>query len=495
MVVWTEQQKQTIRKIIANLISEENKTKGLRDLAPAMLPNELSFEREVFKAIVEFVDNDIAPNYVNVKTYLENNNPLDKHEEVIRQFDALFSERTSDGLIEPLSFILIDTLFKNKTQLALGKINTIFADPKLTSRDAYFEALEVLKGLAPRSNKERVLSFTEVQDKWFEQREANIALVRSGKTIGPRLPWESTWEILPYMSPNEVCVIYGVTGFGKSTLAQLIAEDIAHVQGYDVLFVHLETDPLKYMSRVLARELVCPVVPLETGFYDKNGQTYFLDLTRQELGRRVERIRRDFAHKDANIGTFYYNHCPGASVEDIAASAERYQVLAAEKGRKLVVVIDYFQKLDWSAYRAPAKTQGLNQAALVIKNVAESLGINIIVFAQGSLEDGFGQQDIAKLRDANELVVSSQTVIRVERQIATSDAPAKHKEGVDRGKPIYDLLGNPMYAHRKGELDSIALLRLVKGNNASTATEKQGKIRIMNGYFMVKSVGREQNEF
>lgn len=485
MVVWNEQQKQTIRKIIANLIGEENKTRGLRDLAPGMLPNELGFEREVFLAITEFVQNDIAPNYANVLTYLENNHPLDERERLVHNMEALIKERTADGLIEPLSWILTDTLFRNKSQYALGKINSIFADPKLTSRDAYFEALEVFKGLAPRTSREKIISFADMQEKWFEQREINIALARSGKAIGPRLPWESTWKILPYMRPNEICLIYGVMGFGKSTLAQLIAEDIAHVQGYDVLFVHLETDPMTYMSRVLARELRCPLTPLETGFYTKDGQRYFLDLTKQPLANRVAEIKRDFIRRDTEVGTFYYYHCPGSSVEDIAATAERYQVLAEEKGRKLVIVLDYFQKLSYANYKAPNKAEGLNQAANMLKNMAESLGINVIVFAQDKPSEGLQEQDIAQIREANTLPIISQTAIRVERKRATTDLPLSGE----------DLIGNKAYAHRKGDWDSKTILRLTKGNNASMAEADQGLVRILGGYFTVQNLEPELNEF
>lgn len=483
--MWTDKQLETATRLIANLIGPEDRSGELQDFLFLDLPAELAFPERILNIILSLGSEGVAPTFDNIALYLQNETSED-YSEALSQ---LVTFQTEDRTITPLVYILRDTVQKTKTTRALSLMQGIFANPKLTQVDAYLQAMEVFKGLAP-FHKGHIETFADTVDQWLARQETYKLLQESGRNIGPCLPWASTWEILPYMRPKELCLIYGVTGFGKSTIAQLIGEDVAHRQGYDVLFTHLETDPLTYMSRVLSRELRIPLKELERGWYVTNrGDRQYLDVNRGELGRDVQGIVRNFKQTDREVGTFYYNHAPGASVERIAMDVQRYKERAERRGRKLVLVLDYVQNLDWSAYKASAKTQGLNIAAERLKNLAETEDINIIAMAQAQLENALDRHETPQLRDANEFGVKSQTVIRVDRQRATEDDPIYLNAQLDL---MIDRIGSRMFYHRKGEWDSSTVLRLIKANNSSTSEDTQGYVKFVNAYYTIRSTNRDE---
>ena len=457
MITIDKTQKKAINRLLASLIGDRDKTieMGPWVLSVDMLPDDMIFEQIALSQFYVFKNDGIAPTEDNLRLAFVGKDYDDR-------LNELFEIRASHpaDTVPSLAYSLRNYIDTQRLKLAGQRVAEITSDKTKTAADAGKEAVKVLQRALPKQKTITERTGLELADTFFAEQARNIENAKQGKTIGPCLPWAQ--EVLPYLIPGDILTIAAKTKFGKTTMAALIAEYIAYkIGGYDVLFVHLETNQIAIASRIMSRKLLIPRNTLFQGFYrhPKTRERVYVDMREEPWRSKRDEILRSIAKAEEQKGCIIYQHDPGITIEQLELSITMQQAISEARGRKLVVVLDYFQEVDWSAYNAD-KQHGLNAAASKLKNVIEQRGCYAIVFAQDDPETHWADETL-RVRYCRQLPIVSQIGIRLERDRAETDLPMMER----KGKQKKDSLGFNMFWQRKGSLQSESRLNFVQGNN------------------------------
>jgi replicative DNA helicase len=222
----------------------------------------------------------------------------------------------------------------------------------------------------------------------IENREKKI-------TLPPELG-RLTW-LVPMLRKGLLYTILAPTAAGKSSLAGQIADYIA--MHYKVAYIALEDDIDRTLERQTCRHVNGAMIEmLEHG--DPLDQMEDMIALREQWAK--------------NGGMFYYEHCPGVTIDYIIAAINRLY----EQYQLDLVVIDYLQKVNVQG----GLYEGYLRATEMLKQRAEEKGKEIIVFTLS--QQSIDKDGNALTRLVPELVHKSQVVLRIQPQLAKQDETA-----------------------------------------------------------------------
>lgn len=478
MLQWNDTQKNNLRSMIANFITDEDKSGQLyrHGFSPTIMPNDMAFERMALEQALELCHSGLSPTLANLLPIMQN-----YYDDAEDRLNDLHSMKTVDESVEVYAMGFAEWSESERMHVAAERVLQHSQNNNLTNEDKYSRMVEELQEVAPHSSTFRTVATSNALDEWLEWQAENIAIQKSGGNIGPRLPWKNTWGVIPYMKYGEQTVIEAITGYGKTLIGCKIGEYIAHkMSGIDVLYVHLETDVITMMSRFISGRFLIPIKNAELGWWqDAQGKTNWLDFSDAQWKPKIGKLRSEIRDAETNNGRMWYHHANGATVNDIALEVRRRKMESERNGRRLVVIIDYFQDIQWINIYADIKSgeaHGLNQVAFRLKEMTENLGVHTIILAQGDPNTNYDNTRIST-RGAKGGIIKSQLYIRMEREQAEADLP-----WIENNKQKVDALGNPIYYHREGELHSRTTLRVLKGNNHALAAMH---VNFVNGFFRI----------
>jgi energy-coupling factor transporter ATP-binding protein EcfA2 len=378
-----------------------------------------------------------------------------------RQFEMIRNYRTREEDITFLAFNLRDWSERALLRQAMKEALQVLEAPELATSEAYVKAMKIISAAAPRTNNIRTLS-----DDFLSNHKAlqdwRLERARSGLSTGPEFPWDGLNELTGPLKPGELVAFLAKSGYGKTTIAQLIAIHMAHTLGYDVVYFHLETSPEALADRYISSKLKVLTSALRNP--SKDGQYGFDHLGKHK--KVYDAALAEWETRQATKGRITYKHAPKILPSIFKAEVEYMATEAAARGRELVVILDYYTEMDWSELPGANGNMytGYSLLADYTKFVAETTKTYMVAFAQYGVDEdyatkkaGFGSQKINQ---------RAQVVIQVERQEkAGSDyiIPAQGSTK-EQFKQMVDLLGMPMFYHREGENDSRAIFRTTKVN-------------------------------
>lgn len=227
-------------------------------------------------------------------------------------------------------------------------------------------------------------------------------------------PWPSWNKMIDPLPGGMLMTLAGADGAGKTLYAECITENYANM-GFKVAYFHFELSHAVMLDRRTARWSNMTISELK-GPMD-HGQK-----------ERVRSALRMLSEIDGNI---YYQHCPGASMENVVRTIKK---LVAEHGVQ-AVVIDYLEKAQASATQLKAfgQNQFQREADNVeqLKSTAERLGVPIIMVSQLNKEGkrtASNELDRTFIRGAGEKSEKANVVVVFKRR---SDEAGEMSDIVD----------------------------------------------------------------
>lgn len=483
----TPLQRDMILHMVANLIGDKDRVKEIEawGITPDLIPEtdfELRVAKRIFEQMIQFRFNHIQPTKENLINFLNGSKPLWlEGKEPDQIIDNLLLKQTFDRQVSSIAAGLADWIQKQKGLQAAQGIEKLYRG-SLPNIEAYDRAVELLKQARPTFRTHTGIVGSELFSEWKEKMLENYQLKQSGKLLGPRFPWKSTWGYLPFMRKGELTLLFAQLKFGKSQLVAAVSEYVAYQLGFDVLHMHLEIDRITLQSRMMARELVLPINEMEQGWYlGENGEEVMLPLHKEPWVTKINKLEKWIAEREKTHGQIIYFHCPGASVAEIEVEVARRVAESNARGRGLLVVIDYYNRIRWEG---TSEAHGLNRVASELKDMASSHDAYFLVVAQDDPDNGYEKE--ITVRGAKEIAVVGQVLCRVERRLVEEDEPDMPVKVLAGNEWVQrmDSIGRPMYYHRQGDFHSVTTLNFLRANNNAKG---KPKIRMMGGYFFIES--------
>ncbi|HYN69779.1 MAG TPA: DnaB-like helicase C-terminal domain-containing protein [Candidatus Eisenbacteria bacterium] len=250
----------------------------------------------------------------------------------------------------------------------------------LADRDRRWQLETDTGSLAPRSATDMlgVLSDLVARGDLGEYEPIPVGFVPFDRTIGGGL------------RGGDLMLIGGAQGTGKTTLALQMARNVAASGIANVLYVCFEHDEVDLLNRLIAMESVLPRLPQKAGAVKiQDVRKEVVASSRQDGNRQaladnaklrpsLERIAQYGEHLFLMRGS-----ATTSTVENLRALIEQHQRLA--EGQRLVVVVDYLQKVPQIPER---ETESEKVTAVVhgLKDIALSQHVAVIAIVAADKE-------------------------------------------------------------------------------------------------------------
>lgn len=216
-------------------------------------------------------------------------------------------------------------------------------------------------------------------------------------------------DICGGLHPGNLVVIAALSSHGKSALAMTLAMNmLMNSEKAKVCFYSLEMTSRELMARIMAR--FCGIA---------SNRLMYSKLDNEET-TKVDRAVRDTSEYDRRM--FFYE-MKGTSVESISQNIRH---LHAKEGIT-VAVIDYLQILGLKAAKGQTRETMVATAARDFKNLADKLGIVIILLSQMNRDNSLGRvPSVNRIRDSGEINESADVTLVIYRPEQENDSALKY---------------------------------------------------------------------
>lgn len=470
----------TARACIANLIIDHEDQRagvtsrvadmGSYQIKPEFLPlSTMSFERQTLRAIYALDEDGVAPTPEILLERLRMDFP-----DAAAKLDQLLGYRTEPPQVTRLAFAVGDWIQAQRGVLAIQEAAKIFAGPEGNYRDKFDEVMKLVATLAPIGTSISTKTAAEMGKAGLQKQIEREDIILEGKLPGPNWPWKGLNEKIPALKKGEMTTWLAKSKHGKSTVVLLLAEHMAYaLDGFCVSVIHVETSHDSIQDRLMARKLDVKPASLRIPG-DASTKKLLISVREEPWKSKYEGVvNQSIANEKA--GKFiWYHHSPGITPSEMKALISADKAKAEALGKELVVILDYYQEVDWSEF-GDDSGRALNNGATWLKNTAEALGVYFINFAQfdnnsdyNAKKSGFGGQVV---------IMRSQNVIRIEREDATDTLRMVDPK---TGQQVRDGLGQLKFFHEVGNPSSEATFNVLLSNDDNTGPVP---IRFVNGYF------------
>src|SRR5690606_3734995 len=291
--------------LVANLIGPENNLPlmGEARLTPKTFPKtdnpDLEFARTVLRMIYTAVEEGLPPTKENImpRLLLELG-----REEAERGMERLMSFRAIEGApdavrVSALSTALSDAIV-SANLIAAGRDTLEIATKNFGSNiEVYNAMLERMMEAAPQRIRIFVNPLDENMDQYEQILAEREARMESKGSTGPETPWRGLNRMIAGGRKGDISLISAKTGYGKSTLALLMAMYQAWEQGYDVAIMHFEQYMESILDRLMAyRFNLLPVDFRKPGKMIDPKQTGVFSLKDMGWRQRIESLKKFIKH-------------------------------------------------------------------------------------------------------------------------------------------------------------------------------------------------------
>jgi len=498
-----EDQVKRLWSMFGTMIGAENAVKQMGEfiLDPATLPREKNGGETIearFLRIFYVLTGDNDPTLrdeqckpvIITRDDMVHGLALEVGEEKAAEFvDKVINRRPMDGNIHRQARGFADWIASRRGAMACIEAQEVFDGRIGTVDEQWLEAMRIIESAAPRPKASDDIQGGDGFDMWEKAYLRRVELAKQGRTAGPRLPWGLTRKVA-MLKKNDLCTFAGKSSMGKSTVALLLAHNIAHEQkGYDVLYLYMETRTESQFDRLVSSGIDITVQDLQDpgdekddkGKVIKKGYNLFEDPKGLAAYRNfVANYRR----KELENGRVWFSHCPGITGIEVRAKIAMYKALAEAKGRELVVLVDYYSLLSpvgLIASDAPGWAQN-DAKADFFKETAEQYEVYMITFAQDNMEADYTDHARKTTKNGSLIYERSQVLIRIMRDWAESSLPFVEQDGKNKGEQKLDLAGRPMWWHEESQPTSLAKLAVEKASDGAVGPVE---VKILGAYFRI----------
>lgn len=374
--------------------------------------------------------------------------------------------------------------------LAGAKLQQLMDAREIPYEERWKQAEELLHGVSPVTESVKIMTDSEIYQSGIESYDKNREMF-----LRTDYPEHAVWFLpslrynLSPLMPEEYTLFIAREGIGKSSFVQQQAEYTAWVQGgYDVLYLTLETSPLILAQRSITRNCFIP---------SDDFKHFAVDTSSDAFRKVYEPFLQKRKRAEEGKGYIRYARPDNPTPQVIAETIRKASMIAKSAGRKLLVILDLLERIEYPGMIGSNKADVIAQTVVKLANVSRSVGAHIIFVAQEGQEgQAFGATMVRKL---------GQLTLAIESDKYESGAPADvpYTSGNVR---MLDYLGRERYLERRGNSHSSQVkLRVEKANNVSVSDWMIVAERPMGNRFMdtpatldyisnMKKKARELNE-
>lgn len=411
---------------------------------------------------------------------------LEVGEEKATEFvDKAVNRKPIDASVFGSAAMLSDWIENRKGAAAFRAAAAVFDGRIGLAAEQWHDAMELVKDAAPRPKKIDAVEGVNIFDRWKKVYNERLRLAAEGRTAGPKLPWGLSRKVA-MLKKSDLNTFAGKSSTGKSTIALLLAHEIAHKQkGYDVAYFYMETRTESQADRLISNGI------WKFSADSKNGQGVLVqDLQDPSNGfnlwedkvasKAYDDAEADYRRRSEENGRVWFVHCPGITSVEMTTQVAMYKALAQAKDRELVVIVDYYSLLSPIGLISPdAAGWAQNDAkADFFKELAEQQEVFMITFAQDNMEADYTDNNRKTTKNGSLIYERSQVLIRIMRPYADANKPWND----DKGKQRVDLAGRPIFWHVAGQPQSDAQLVVEKASDGATGPID---IRVFNSYWQI----------
>ncbi|RIK36323.1 MAG: hypothetical protein DCC55_27620 [Chloroflexi bacterium] len=487
--------------LVANLIGPENNLPlmGEARLTPKTFPKtdnpDLEFARTVLRMIYTAVEEGLPPTKENImpRLLLELG-----REEAERGMERLMSFRAIEDApdavrVSALSTALSDAIV-SANLIAAGRDTLEIATKNFGSNiEVYNAMLERMMEAAPQRIRVFVNPLEENlarQERILAEREARL---ESQGSVGPETPWPRLNRMIAGGRKGDITLISAKTGYGKSTLALLMALHQAWTQGYDVALMHFEQYTESILDRLLAHRFsLLPVDFRKPGKITDPKQTRTFSLKDPRWERALNEFKAHVKRMSEEKGNIWLIHATGWTPAQIAAEIAQRAAMAYQNGRELVVHYDYLDLISSEGLKKDGDGMVANHTAVMDflrDEIGQQFGIYTYLYAQDDLKANYRTRLMPY--GGQKALHRSQVYVRLERYYAEDSEIVTTKDADGNVVQKVDMFGRPIFKHKAGQLHSRSLLHVIKGSDDETGFVP---VEFINGRFQVREIEYQSQE-
>lgn len=339
-----------IRVVIARLIGDHDRIYDQEvPLRREMLANDMKDrEGHVLDAIWYCTENGTPPTFENVVAFLEISKRMPNANEFINQ---MLLELEGDHSRDNIRFLsnYIQVWFDERKLHNIGAIAQTIADDMYMDYSEKHQAISnLLMEIAPGDTfVQENLTEEEFKMLVWEENQETMRLRAEGMDIGPCLPFAGQQALFPHFRWGAVTTAMGQPGSGKSTIMDLLSENICWNQKLDCDFIMFSTEtPLEERAqRQFSRHNLIPYLKMIRGDINLNTSKW------KPIWDRWINTKRQ---NNNNLGYIRYFFSPSANVFQICNQMLRTAEASRTLGRKVCFGVDALSpsSFDWEATHA-----------------------------------------------------------------------------------------------------------------------------------------------
>lgn len=454
-----------VRAFIGNLIDETDRIlEQVYPIHQEHIGADMDDESFVLETIYLCHDYNIAPNASNVAQQLCAKGWLDQNaaESIVKEL-VEYAKDNHEG-IRALSAHIWTWTMEARALATTESISEQFRDPYMDYPEKHRRAMSLLLKISPSYVDSATISNAEILEEVMRKQNEIADMREKGMDIGPTLPFAAAQVFYPRLQWREITTILGSTGGGKTTMGMVHAEHIAWTQNIqcDALFISLETDVERLISRQQSRHMMLPHQMFIAGKVSQKNPKY------KKLFDEFNDKINDYSHSFESTGEVRFKYLPVPTIDGVIAAMEENAAISKALGRRLVIFIDYLQKIGSWCYPGSGMSdaQVYQQFGEQVASTNRYLNTHTVFFGQYNEATGeaFGSSVIRKI---------SQLAFVIKRD--EPDGGVRENAWVtnSENKNITDALGSPRAFHRVGDkFSAYADLECIKANDVAPETIK-----------------------
>jgi replicative DNA helicase len=362
-----------------------------------------------------------------------------------------------------LARILVDWFQNRRAEAAVKDMLDIFNDVIGNTDDKFERANAVWAEAQPREQTVKVMPGDELPDFWLEVYQKRLERANAGILQGPVPHYLD--DHLPPMREGELGVLAAKSRFGKTTILLDWAHDFAHEQGFDVLFVYMETLTESMFDRWVSRHVWVTVMDLVD---PRRGFNLLGDKPNEKAAHaKFLAMAEDYKAKQKGKGRTFFAYAPGITPAEFETLVAQHKAMANVAERGLVVIVDYYSLLavDGLPVSRNAEEWRMNDArAAFFKDCAKQYGVFMWVAAQDNMAAKYDNNERKTSKNGSVIFEQSQYFVRIMRDYAKEDLPMAGPDG----KQMNDHAGRPVFWHKKEQPSAHGHLVVEKASDGAT---------------------------